>query len=91
MQYTRHEVPALVGERVTVRRYVQPTLRSGDPSRELTHQHEGTVTGIDPQGRMVFDSLPDPVFPEHAFLGGDPAQGTCRYLVTEVFRDGEED
>jgi len=91
MQYDRHEIAALIGSRVTVRRYVQPTLVSGDPGRELKYEHEGIVTAIDPAGRMVFESLPDPVWPEFAFLGGDPAQGTCKYLVTEILRDGEFD
>jgi hypothetical protein len=75
---------ALIGRNVRIRRYVQPTLKDGDPDRELRGETAGTVTRIDRRGRLVLDSDPDPVWPGYQFLGGDPQLATCRYLVTEI-------
>lgn len=90
MEYSRHEIAALAGVKVTVRRYIQPTLKAGDPDREPAGEHAGTVTHIDGAGRLVLDSCPEAIWPEPAFLGGSPQHGTSRWLVTEITRDGEE-
>lgn len=90
MEYSRHEVAALAGVKVTVRRYIQPTLKAGDPDREQAGEHAGTVTHVDGAGRLVLDSCPEAIWPEPAFLGGSPQHGTSRWLVTEITRDGEE-
>jgi hypothetical protein len=47
------------GERVTVRRYIQPTLTPGDPERKLTFQVTGTLTDVEIKGsayRLSFGS-----------------------------------
>jgi hypothetical protein len=42
------------GDRVTVRRYQQPTLTPGDPERKLTFQFTGTVTKRSQKGNIAF-------------------------------------
>lgn len=91
MEYSRHEVATLVGERVNVRRYIQPALEAGGPAREPADEHSGTVTCIDRAGRVVLDCCEEAIWPEPQFLGGSPQHGTSRWLVTEITRDGEED
>lgn len=86
MDITRHDIDALAGTRVRVRRWIQPTLRPGDPERELADEITGTVAGVPGSaGLMILDSRPgEPVCPEFQFLGGLPQDGTARYMVTEV-------
>jgi hypothetical protein len=49
------------GDRVTVRRYQQPTLADGDPQRSMTFQVTGTLTGAKSQadGVMLHFDLQD--------------------------------
>ena len=84
---TRHEIAGLVGTRIVVHRYIQPSLSADDPEREPAGEHDGIVTGIDAGGRMILDSCPDPIWPEPQFLGGEPQRGTSRYLVTEISKE----
>jgi hypothetical protein len=88
MTRTAEELAALTGRRVTVRRYVQPTLAPGDPQREPASEHAGTVTRIDSAGRIVLDSCADAIWPEPQYLGGEPQHGTSRWLVTEISAEG---
>lgn len=77
------------GTRVVIRRWIQPTLKAGDPDRKSKSSHKGTVTAVDHVGRLVLDSCKDPIYPEPQFLGGIPQYGTARWLVTEVTIEGE--
>lgn len=84
MEITRHDVGGLIGKRVRVRRWIQSTISTGEPERELADDLTGTVTAAD-GGLMTLDSRPgEPVCPEFQFLGGLPQDETARYLVTEV-------
>jgi hypothetical protein len=71
-----------IGDKVRVRRFVQPGLRGSHPERELQGEWTGTVTSewgcsLDADAGEYLDF-------GYVFLGGNPADGTCSYLVTEV-------
>lgn len=68
------------GDRVRVRRYEQPRLRSGDPDRVLTHEWTGTV---DRHDGVVTDGG-DLVSFAYTFVSDGPVPGTRAYFVTEV-------
>lgn len=86
------------GERVTVRRYAQPSLTPGDPVRVLQFEFTGTMLSLadrvyhfDPESLSVaydvhsqrpFDYLAD-VSADYVYLGKNAAGGGL-YLVTEM-------
>lgn len=75
------------GDRVRVRRYQQPHLDRPD-GRELEAEYTGIVKDIrywPGQTQIFMDEAEGGFFcPEYVFFGGDPRDGTCRYLVTEI-------
>lgn len=82
--FTRHDAGTLIDARIIVRRWIQPTLRPGDPQREPKGEFAGTVLYVDRGGRITLDSSREAIFPEPQFLGGDPQTGTARWLVTDI-------
>lgn len=85
--FTRCDTVTLIDARIVVRRWIQPTLRPGDPQREPAGEAAGTVIYVDRGGRITLDTEPEPIFPEPQFLGGDPQAGTARWLVTDIEKE----
>jgi hypothetical protein len=72
------------GASVTVRRWIQPSLKPGDPGRKLAIEFSWVI-GAMADGLIHMDEAEGGFFcPDYVFLGGDPREGTCSYLVTEV-------
>lgn len=69
------------GQRVHARRYAQTGLRHDAPGRELTGEWTGTADG---KRGMRIDGSGEYLDFGYVFLGGDPQDGTCMYLVTEA-------
>jgi hypothetical protein len=72
------------GDRVRARRYVQPTLTSGDPAREFQFECFGTAVG----GTRMRTASGDYLDFGYVHCPGGWHDGTSAYLVTEVELEG---
>lgn len=74
------------GDSVTVRRWIQPSLKPGHPDRELAIEFSGVIGGM-ADGLIWVDEAEGGFFcPDPVFLRGENVGcgGQAWYLVTEV-------
>jgi hypothetical protein len=72
------------GDKITVRTWLQPSLRDGDPDRVQTGSYTGAALWVDEDLVGLRRAPGGFICVSEAWAGGDPSQGTGRWHVPQV-------